>query len=408
MRTIGQSDIRRQNLEKMLTVLIRLKRATRQELSRETGLSLMSVSNLVTQLDGQGVLRFSPAPDAPGFEIVHATGRRAQLIELALEDAIWLALDLTGSRFRLYILRLDGTAVLPYWSHQSDMLEPLESELLTFLARAASEARIGTKRLMGIAAIIPGASSRENGASPDNRFTGINPARLAETLRRACAVRHALVDEDIRLSVRAFLPPGGAERDDLLQYLYISEGVSGVTAYQGEALHRRGESAGSLGQVMSETGRCYADELPLRALAHRVMGGECPSTGECALTNGIVSIALEMGSEFSAILANHARLLARLLHTVVCTINPTRIVIECRYASTLPHADEFKAATRAALADMLSGERRYSPDILFVNLAQPSALTGAARALTALWLDDVAAVPAAIETKPDNYDRSQY
>ena len=58
MKTIDQSAIRKQNMRKILAQLIRHPQMTRQALTEATGVSLMTVTNLIDVLREQQVLLF--------------------------------------------------------------------------------------------------------------------------------------------------------------------------------------------------------------------------------------------------------------------------------------------------------------------------------------------------------------
>ena len=62
MKSLDQSAIRKQNIRRILDLLTVQSPRTRQSLAEATGLSLMTVTNLVDQLKEQQVLRLSPVP----------------------------------------------------------------------------------------------------------------------------------------------------------------------------------------------------------------------------------------------------------------------------------------------------------------------------------------------------------
>ena len=60
MKSLDQSTIRKQNIRRILDLLTAQSPRTRQSLAEATGLSLMTVTNLVDQLKAQQVLELTP------------------------------------------------------------------------------------------------------------------------------------------------------------------------------------------------------------------------------------------------------------------------------------------------------------------------------------------------------------
>lgn len=107
MKTIDQSAIRKQNMRKILAQLIRHPQMTRQALTEATGVSLMTVTNLIDVLREQQVLAFSPV-QRDGRKCY---GRKAENISLRGDGHAWLILDLSGRRFRYTLMGFDLTVV---------------------------------------------------------------------------------------------------------------------------------------------------------------------------------------------------------------------------------------------------------------------------------------------------------
>ena len=94
MKLFDQSSIRKQNILKILDLLTCQSPRTRHSLAEATGLSLMTVTNLVDQLKEQQVLELAPVP-RPGGER-RISGRKAENISLCGGGHAWLIIDLSG------------------------------------------------------------------------------------------------------------------------------------------------------------------------------------------------------------------------------------------------------------------------------------------------------------------------
>ena len=80
MKPLDQSTIRKQNVRKILDLLTAKSPRTRQSLAEATGLSLMTVTNLVDQLKAQSVLELAPVARSCGIKPL--SGRKAENISL--------------------------------------------------------------------------------------------------------------------------------------------------------------------------------------------------------------------------------------------------------------------------------------------------------------------------------------
>jgi predicted NBD/HSP70 family sugar kinase len=424
----NQYSVRWHNLEKLWNALVCGGRATRQTLADQTGLSLMTVGNLVTQLDYFKILRLStecavppcggdrariPAPTGCGAEprIIRsrALGRRAQFIEID-QRSLWLTLDLTGKQFRLALIGLDGSVLAPGWTHQYNESLSYAENLMNFLAFARSAAHLQHNEfnVLGAAVITPGPYNVTTDTASNCRIVDLNAVRIKETVgkfffnnagfcptapneagRRSALCPIMFVEEDVKLSIRAYLPQAGYEKDDLLVYIYIGEGVGGAVAYQGEVLRGRNAVACDIGQVLDYNEVMFEDKLSLRALVTRLMGETNPNWSEEALFRAALDYSREESGAFRECFIEQANALALMLYNVIWMIDPTRIVIECRYAHTLPFAEEFQRVAREGLLRRLEGSFLIAPEIVFENSERPSAQLGAVQALGRLWIDRV-------------------
>ena len=107
MKSLDQSAIRKQNVRRILDLLTAQSPRTRQSLAEATGLSLMSVTNLVDQLKEQQVLELAPVPRDSGNK--PSSGRKAENISLRGGGHAWLVVDLSGNHFRYVLLGFDLT-----------------------------------------------------------------------------------------------------------------------------------------------------------------------------------------------------------------------------------------------------------------------------------------------------------
>ena len=153
MKLFDQSSIRKQNILKILDLLTCQSPRTRHSLAEATGLSLMTVTNLVDQLKEQQVLELAPVP-RPGGER-RISGRKAENISLCGGGHAWLIIDLSGKHFRYTLLGFDlsilheksCTAEGKYLPRLNAFLISVRDELPSLL---------GNRILLGVAVVTPG------------------------------------------------------------------------------------------------------------------------------------------------------------------------------------------------------------------------------------------------------------
>ncbi|MDR1262798.1 MAG: ROK family protein [Oscillospiraceae bacterium] len=391
-----QTAIRRRNLETVWNALVRQKQATRQSLADETGLSLMTISSFVAMLDERHALSITQELDMEKTR--RPLGRRVQWIEPTSERCGWFVINLTGFNFRAVELKLNAEPRVPELIHTYDDAQSYERNLEDFLARVRG--MDGVAGALGTAVITPGPYDIATDTVRNARIPALNAIHIKETIRGAIPCRNVFVEEDVKLSIRAFLPNRDARRGDLLSYIYMGEGVGGAVAYQGEVLRGLNAVAGDFGQTVGGFGRpgtlgasggsdaSYESALTIKAFASRLPGVN-PDAPTANLLKQIQSYQLE-GAKKGAYAALSERL-AQMIYNMMWCLDPTRIVIECLYATESSDIDYFRRLTIAALRRIISNAPLNLPDIQFVNPTLPSVLFGAVQALSRQWIADVAA-----------------
>ena len=151
MKSLDQSAIRKQNIRRILDLLTVQAPRTRQSLAESTGLSLMTVTNLVDQLKEQQVLHLAPVPRCGANR--PSSGRKAENISLCGSGHAWLVIDLSGLHSRNTLLGFDLSVLCEVnCSGKGDYL----TRLSTFLSgiRKGISGPLGSRTLLGVAAVI--------------------------------------------------------------------------------------------------------------------------------------------------------------------------------------------------------------------------------------------------------------
>lgn len=379
MKTIDQSAIRKQNMRKILAQLIRHPQMTRQALTEATGVSLMTVTNLIDVLREQQVLAFSPV-QRDGRKCY---GRKAENISLRGDGHAWLILDLSGRRFRYTLMGFDLTVVRTGASEEA--AGGYVESLYAFLRRVRGEldAALDGRALLGVGVVTPGPYEIARDRITNQRLPELSALRIKQTLTEQLGPFEYYVDEDVKFAVRAFDALTQQNTCELLYYLYIGEGVGGAAVHNGNLLRGLNATAGDAGQLLGPHG-IYENDLSQQAFAARL--GLCGDTGRDVQATDIAQVAAQSPERYRQALCQSAQSAADMLHGVLWLLDPTHIVIDCRYAG--PFGEMYIEQVCEALRRQSGGDRQL-PCIVAAPQEMSSVLRGAIIVLQREWIEHI-------------------
>lgn len=387
MKTIDQLSIRRQNIARIWELFSVHPTLTRQELAQGTGLSLMTVTNLVDHLNRYHVLDFSaPAQQAaPGLR---NAGRKADQISLCTTRHAWLIIDLTDIYFRFSALALDLSPLIPSMIFSYDQERDYVLNLLSFLrkVRETIDKELKNREILGVAIVVPGPYDIEQDVVINKRLPALNTLKMKKTLREELGLYDYYVDEDVKFAVRAFMSLATRNNSEVLYYLYLGEGVGGATIHNGNVLRGLNAAAGDAGQLLSSKGGTFESHLSLRSFAKDCGLSEISDENEDALLNRITQYSLNDFSRYQAALLRSADEAADMLHAVIWLLDPGQVVIDCPYAR--PCQEQFISRISSRLNTLLGGTVK-APEILPSPYEMRSVLLGAAQVLGKEWFSRI-------------------
>ena len=376
MKTSALANIRMQNLRCMLDLLTHSPAMTRQALSEASGLSLMTVTNLVELLKKQGVLQLTPIDRGNSARPVH--GRKAEAITLSGTKKAWLITDISGIQFRMTLMGFDARILLEIHDDQpGEYIPRLESFLRN--AREKVLSALEGRELLGVAIVAPGPYEIESDTVFNQRLPQLNGVKIKDLFQRCFGVHEYYVDEDVKFAVRAF--PALIDQSELLYYLYIGEGVGGAAVHSGNMLRGRNATAGDAGHLLDGQGRTYESRLNTAAFMQQL------GLADTALPEAMQQTIQEHPEHCRAVLQGMSAITAEMLHGVMWLLDPTHLIIDCPYAE--PFMTDFTAWVGAALAARFEGENRQLPEIAAPAPGLGSVLRGAIRVLQKAWLERI-------------------
>lgn len=382
MKPLALTSIRTQNLRTILDLLTLSPAMTRQELAEASGLSLMTVTNLVDLLKEQQVLTICQAQRQPA---VRVSGRKAEWISLCGDHKAWLMVDLSGRQFCLTLTGFDIHPLLEMQDeHTGDYLPRLESFLQE--ARFRLSDALGGRSLLGVSIVTPGPYEIASDTVTNQRLPELNGIRIKELFQRCLGNYEYYVDEDVKFAVRAYTETTAQQQCEVLYYLYIGEGVGGASVHSGNMLRGLNATAGDAGQLTDATGSPYEQRLCLSAFMQQLkLDTSALETGSIALS----AAARQQPECYQDALRHMAAVTAEMLHGVLWMLDPTHIVIDCRYSA--PFSDLFIDEVTQQLRQRFAGTSRQLPDISSASQSISSILRGAVHVLQREWVERILA-----------------
>ncbi|MGA8112592.1 MAG: ROK family transcriptional regulator [Actinocatenispora sp.] len=244
----SQASLHRANVTRVLRAVRSAGSLSQAEISRHTGLSAATVSNIVHELADAGSVQVNTGS---------AGGRRVRRVTLNPANGVVVGVDFGHSHLRVAIADV---------SHQvlASETEPVDVDVSAAECLDRAEVLVGTllagadvprDRIAGVGLGVPGPIDTDTGEIGSSAllpgWVGIRPREaLAERLRLPV---HA--DNDANLGALGELVFGAGRGHRDLIYLKVSTGVGAGLVLGGRLYHGAGGTAGEIGHItLDESG----------------------------------------------------------------------------------------------------------------------------------------------------------
>lgn len=237
------STLRAQNTGMLLRVLWRERQLTRAELAQHTGLSASTVSAIIGELEGSGLVQSLGAVASRG-------GRRPVLVGLRDDVYAELGVELGARHVAVALLDLRGR-VLSFEQQKHDVREDPQGtlrEIRRLCDQALYTARFSARKVLGIGVAVP---STVDPALPGQLSELIFPAWRGLDVRTALASYGVpvFVDNDANLGALAEHWWGAGQGASELLYVKVGAGVGAGYIIRGELYRGATGRAGEVGHV---------------------------------------------------------------------------------------------------------------------------------------------------------------
>ena len=353
---------------------------SRTDLARHTGLAKATVGTIVFDLTSTGVVVDGTAERAPRgrpSRPVELTGNRfaALWVEANVDYVSAVALDLTG-----------GTVLAEERPVHSPSPETLATLVREIAERLASERR----RLLGVAAAVPGLVDSSSGRvayAPNLQWSDVD---LAKGLHAALPADIAVtIDNDANCAALAEASHGAARGVRDVLYVTGTVGIGGGIVSGGTIVRGGFGYAGEVGHMQigdperrCGCGRlgCWEAVIGLRAMLEAV-GDPVSDSGDPMAVAAEVAERAEHDARVRAGLAEVARWLARGATVLANALNPSVIVLGGYFA---PLGPWLLPPVREALATGVFGEPPCRVELSTLGL-RAAAIGAATQSVTAVF-----------------------
>jgi predicted NBD/HSP70 family sugar kinase len=223
--------------------------ASRADIARATGLSRTTVSSLVGDLKGAGLLVERPA-DGDGQDL--SVGRPPVLLSFDRSAGAVVGIDFGHSHIGVVVGDLSHTVLAELWRDVDvDSSASHGLDIATDLVEAAlEEAEVERERVLGVGMGIPGPITTGNGTVGS---TSILPGWVG--VDAASAMRERLgmlvrVENDANLGALAELVWGAGHGAQNFIFVSVRSGIGGAIVIDGRLYRGSGGTAGELGHTL--------------------------------------------------------------------------------------------------------------------------------------------------------------
>lgn len=240
------SDLRRQNLERVIGELAKSGHLHRAELARRTGVSRTTITTITRELTDRGLVVESTSADRADLD-----GRAGELLGLNDEQLCTAGIENTLDTITVHVRTLSGKEIgsqedtVPAeadWRIRRDVSVQLLHDLLL-------DKGVRSDALLAVGIGVPGQVDQRTGivtgALPDQPWSGIN---VRDEIQSALKVP-VLADNNVRFETFAESQWGAGQGIANLLYVHVSSGIGAGMILNGELHRGSAGGAGELGHV---------------------------------------------------------------------------------------------------------------------------------------------------------------
>lgn len=334
-------ETKRRNRILIKNKIFRMEHALRNEIARELGLTLPTITNSINEMIREGLVITEPLSQESRNK---NSGRRPLAVAFRREAAYAIGIELGPYYSRAILVNLRGEAVESVTNPKASesygkMLSELENLVDHFLHR------IDRDQLIGIGIGVPGFVDTDRGRIRYTFREDWNGKTLGEDLGRRFSVPVS-VDNNTRLRATGYEMLLRQERPGMFAYFFVSRGIACPILMNDLVLSGDSAGAGELGQTVllssdqkgqkrTVTTDQLASESALFELCRREMAeGRLAAlrkrldAGEDLTMRLILELQMEGDQEIDALIDSCIRGQALAMANVVNLLNPNAVIVD--------------------------------------------------------------------------------
>lgn len=237
----SQSALRLSNQQRLIRTLLDVGPLTQAELSRQTGLSTATVSNIVRALLGRGLVTTSQ---------VTSSGRRAIAVSVVGAGAVAAGIDF-GRRHTRVVIASPGYELIAEDAIDTDLEQDARGRLdaaATLLARTLVKAGRARTSVLGVGVGIPGSIDRRTGTAAEfsilPEWSGVSEKAIAARLKLP-----VFLENDANLGALAEVTWGPHTGTANLVFVKIATGIGAGLILNGVRYHGSIGVSGEIGHT---------------------------------------------------------------------------------------------------------------------------------------------------------------
>ena len=334
-------ETKRRNRILIKNKIFRMEHALRNEIARELGLTLPTITNSINEMIREGLVITEPLSQESRNK---NSGRRPLAVAFRREAAYAIGIELGPYYSRAILVNLRGEAVESVTNPKASesygkMLSELENLVEHFLHR------IDRDQLIGIGIGVPGFVDTDRGRIRYTFREDWNGKTLGEDLGRRFSVPVS-VDNNTRLRATGYEMLLREERPGMFAYFFVSRGIACPILMNDLVLSGDSAGAGELGQTVllssdhegrkrTVTTDQLASESALFELCRREMAeGRLAAlrkrldAGEDLTMRLILELQMGGDQEIDALIDSCIRGQALAMANVVNLLNPNAVIVD--------------------------------------------------------------------------------
>ncbi len=323
------AQLRSSNLRAITALLGSQGPQSRADLARGSGLSRTTVSSLVSELLGNGLV---VETDDRGTPYKGGSGRPPLLVALAVRPGGVAGVDIGHRHVRVAVSDRSATILAEVETQTDADLRGTETldVAADLVRRAAEQAGVAVADLLMVGLCVPGPIDRRSARVDQAVLPGWHELAPADELGRRVELP-VVVDNDANLGAMAEHQHGAGRGAADLLYVKLASGV-GAGLVLGGRLHRGTVGlAGEVGHVLAREGGevcrcgsrgCLETEVSTRRLLELLR----PVYADLDL-RGLLALDADGETAVRRVLTDAGQTVGRVLGGVCTTLNPAKIVV---------------------------------------------------------------------------------